>query len=377
VTATPEGATRQTPVVEVSVIVPTYNESRNIPILCGQIAQALAGRSYEIVLVDDDSPDQTWRVGEELSANHPIRVFRRIGKRGLSSAIVDGFTAAHGEALVVIDADLQHDASIIPRLVDGLAQCEVAVGTRYAGGGGTGTWGAGRLALSRSATWSVRRLLGVPTSDPMSGFFALRRDVFQRVAPLLRPRGYKILLEILHRARVTAVHEEPYVFANRQHGASKLDSGVLLDCAAALWELRLGDYIPLRFVKYCTIGTVGLGVQLVSLDLLRRIPALHSDDARAATAIAIAIAMLGNYVLNDIWTFRTLRHRTLGGWLEGLVRFALVCSTGALISWSVAQGMRLATGGVMNIYFSSLIGVAVATMWNYVLNRQFTWKGEG
>lgn len=360
----------------ISLIVPTYNESRNLPVLVERVAAALAGRDFEIIVVDDDSPDRTWEVAEGLAGRFPVRVFRRIGKRGLSSAVVDGFASARGEALAVIDADLQHDPAVLPRLIDGLARCEAAVGTRYAGSGSTGEWSGARLALSRSATWSVRRLLGVPTSDPMSGYFAIRRDLFQRIAPLLQPRGYKILLEVLHRGRVKEVHEEAYTFAGRLHGESKLGTGVLLDCAAALWELRFGHVMPLRFVKYCTVGLSGVGVQLLATHLLRTLPQLRTEDSRLATALAIAAAMLSNYVLDNLWTFRDLRHRT--GWavLGGAARFVAICSTGAAISWSVAQGARIATDGVMNIYFASLIGIAVATVWNYVLNRHFTWRGH-
>ncbi len=359
---------------DISVIIPTYNEAGNLPILVERLAAALADRSYELVVVDDDSPDGTWRIAEELATHYPLRVFRRTGKRGLSSAVVDGFAAAQGEALAVIDADLQHDPAILPRLVDGLARCEAAVGTRYAGSGSTGDWGGARLALSRSATWSVRSMLGVPTSDPMSGYFTIRRELFQRIAPLLQPRGYKILLEVLHRGKVAEVHEEAYTFSGRLHGESKLGAGVLLDCAAALWELRFGEFLPLRFVKYSMVGLSGVGVQLLATHGLRSLPSLRTDDSRLATAIAIAIAMASNYVLDNLWTFRDLRHRGAGAFVTGFIRFAIVCSVGATISWSIAQGARIATDGYMNIYFASLVGIAVATVWNYVLNRHFTWK---
>ncbi len=360
---------------QLSVIIPTFNEAGNLPILVERLAAILGEQDYELVVVDDNSPDGTWRIAEELSARYPVRVFRRVDRRGLSSAVVDGLTAARGHALVVIDADLQHDPAIIPALVAGLAEHEVAVGTRYAEGGSTGTWGGSRLALSRAMTWGVRKLLGVPTSDPMSGFFAIRRTSFQRIHPLLRPRGYKILLEILHRGHVASVHHEAYVFATRQHGESKLGPGVLVDCAAALWDMHLGEVLPLRFVKYCMIGSVGVAVQLIALDWLRMIPALRSNDAPAASALAIAVAIFTNYVLNDLWTFRGLRLRNFRGWWSGLLRFYLVCATGALISFSIGQGLVKVTDEHMNIYFASGFGVLVATVWNYVLNRRFTWKG--
>lgn len=363
------------PAPTVSLILPTYNEAANLPLAVERALSALRGRDAEIIVVDDDSPDGTWRVAEELAQRLPIRVFRRIGRRGLSSAVVEGFAAARGEALAVMDADLQHDASILPRLMDGLSEAEAAVATRYAGDGGTGAWGSARLALSRTATWSARRLLRVPTSDPMSGFFAIRRSLFQRVAPLLRPRGYKILLEILLRGGVERVHEVPYVFANRLHGTSKLRTAVLIDCAAAMWELRCGGVLPLRFVKYCLVGLSGVAVQLGATWLLRLIPELHTPDGRLATAVAIAIAMLSNYILDNLWTFRDLRHRSVRTFIAGALRFTAVCGTGAVISWSVAQAALSAGGDAIGLYPASLLGIVVATVWNYALNRQFTWRG--
>ncbi len=361
---------------DVSLIIPTYEESANLPILIERIATALAGRSYEVIVVDDDSPDGTWLVAEGLAAHHPVRVFRRLTKRGLSSAIADGFSLALGEALVVMDADLQHDPAILPRLVEGLGRHEVVVATRYRPDGGTGSWGGVRLLLSRCSTWMAHRALGAPTSDPMSGYFAIRRELFRRVGPLLKPRGYKILIDILHHGGVASVGEVPYTFSERTRGSSKVDARVLLECCAAMWELRCGRLMPLRFVKYCLVGVSGVFVQLLSLLALRQIPDLRTEDARLATALAIVIAMCSNYVLDNLWTFRDLRRRTTGGIVRGWLIFCLICGLGAAISWSVAQGVLLASDGAVDIYAAALIGIAAASIWNYVLNRHFTWTTE-
>jgi dolichol-phosphate mannosyltransferase len=364
----------QTPLA-VSVIIPTYNERDNLAVLIPRLAEALATYAHELIIVDDDSPDRTWERADELAATHPqVRCFRRIGKRGLASAVVDGFAMAGGRALVCIDADLQHDPGKVPLLVQALGQAEIAVATRYAGDGSTGDWSGRRRAMSRGATWLARTLLRLPTSDPMSGFFAIRHETFQRVAPSLDPRGYKILMELLARSRVRRVAEVPFVFGERAHGDSKLDGTVVQDYLAALWELRFGHWLPLRFVRYCLIGVSGIGIQMLAIHLLRMLPTLRTGDARLASALAIATAMLWNYILNNRWTFGDVRHRHAAAWLGGLARFALVCGIGAVISWSVAQGMRTATDGRMNIYFASLFGIAVATVWNYLINSRYTWK---
>ena len=363
--------------IAVSVVVPSYNERGNIRPLTEQLSAALAGISHEIIVVDDDSPDRTWEEVERVAQDFPaLHCFRRIGKRGLASAVVDGFAIARGESLVCIDADLQHDPSKVPLLVAALAGAPVAVATRYAGDGGVGEWNGVRLAMSRFATNAARWLLHVRTSDPMSGFFAVRRSEFQRVAGEMQPRGYKILLEILHRVRPDHVAEVAFTFADRLHGESKLTAAVIFDYLAALWDLRFGAILPVRFLKYCLVGLSGVGVQLLATHFLRRIPELKTEDSGVATALAILTAMISNYVFDNLWTFREVRHRNALAWLTGFARFAAVCGTGAVISWSVTFGVRHATDMRMNIYFGQLVGIAVATVWNYMLNRHFTWASR-
>ena len=357
-----------------SIIVPTFNERANMEPLVDRIAAAMGSAPFELIIVDDDSPDRTWEVVEALAVTRPwLRAYRRVGKRGLASAVIDGFSLARGANLICMDGDLQHDPQIIPQLLRALDEADVAVASRYTAGGTTGTWGGVRLWGSRLATSAAQRLLSVATTDPMSGFFALRRPVFIATASALKPRGFKILMALLHRAPTARVADVPFSFGIRVHGNSKLDSGVLLDYLAELWDLRFGERLSSTFVKYAMVGLSGVGVQLLALHLLRMIPALRTGESGWASALAILIAILWNYTFDNRWTFSAQRHRNLGPWLVGLSRFTLVCSTGAFISWSVGQGLRLVTHGMMNIYFASLFGIAVATVWNFTLNRRITW----
>ena len=220
-----------------SLVLPTYNEAQNIGPCVAAVSRVLEGREFEIIVSDDDSPDRTWEVAENL--RHPnVRVLRRTGVRGLSPAVVEGFEIARGELLGVMDADLQHDEAILPRMIDALAEHEFVFSTRYAGGGSTGKWSAARLFTSRTATWVTRAVLGVRLSDPMSGYFALRREVFERARPKLSPKGFKIALELYCLGRPLSSTEVPFTFRPRRAGQSKLSTRVVAESFKSLLELR-------------------------------------------------------------------------------------------------------------------------------------------
>lgn len=353
-----------------TVVVPTYNEAENLPLVVAAVRAALAGvPSWEIVVVDDDSPDRTWEVAERLGRDDGrVRVFRRLDRRGLSSAIVDGLSQGAGERLCVIDADLQHDVTKIPALLAALDQNDIAVATRYAEGGSTGEWSAKRRWMSRAATRACRILLGIRVSDPMSGFFAIRKESFDALAGRLDPRGYKILMELLHLNGPQRVAEVPYTFAPRRLGESKLGTGVAADYAWSLLELTTHRLLQARFVKYCLVGLSGVGVQLGALALL-----LHVLDKHAAQGVAIACAVLSNYLLNNRWTFRDRPHRTARERLRGVLTFGAVAAVGALINYSIIFTLNERLG--WGLYAANLAGIAVATLWNYVLNVSLTWGG--
>lgn len=234
---TPTTLPRRPPLV--SLVVPTYDERSNIEPLLDQVRAAMAGQPLEVIVVDDDSPDRTWEAVAEYGARHPeVRGIRRIGERGLSGAVLAGLDQAHGDLLAVMDADLSHDPRLLPRLVAAVrAGADVAVGSRRVPGGGAEPWPWHRRRASDAATLLARWWLRVALRDPMSGYFVLQRAAFTRVRPGLRPRGYKILLEIVCRLGPAELVELPYVFQDRRQGVSKVSARVAADYLVSLWTL--------------------------------------------------------------------------------------------------------------------------------------------
>lgn len=225
--------------MKLTIVSPTYNEADNLEPFVKELATVLQGSDYEIVIVDDDSPDLTWKRAEELGQGHPqVRSLRRIRNRGLSSAVIEGFSVASGEMIACMDADLQHDPSILPLMVRELEKgADFAVGSRYVNGGGTGEWSWYRCFSSWTATQLARLLLHVSLKDPMSGFFLMRRSDFSKVLDRLDARGFKILLEIVSRLQPERIAEVPYTFRARQIGHSKLSGLVIWQYLLQLWKL--------------------------------------------------------------------------------------------------------------------------------------------
>ncbi len=233
--------------VQLSVIAPTYNESENVVPLIMELQSVLRGIRYEIVICDDNSPDRTWARAEEISKGDPrVRVLRRTRDRGLARAVVDGFSLAQGKAVACIDADLQHDPAILPKMLQTLEEgADLVVGSRYVAGGGTANWNWRRRFTSWSATKMAEWLLGVKLRDPMSGYFLLRREDFLRVRQVLNPNGFKILLEVAARLKPSRVREIPYTFRLRAAGKSKLSSRVIFAYLGQLWRLyRASHALP-------------------------------------------------------------------------------------------------------------------------------------
>lgn len=354
---------------ELTVVVPTFNERSNIEPLVARLDRALAGLRWEAIFVDDDSADGTSSVLRTVGARDArIRCIRRVGRRGLAGACIEGMLAAQAPIVAVIDADLQHDESVLPamlRAVDGGA--DIVVGTRYAGGGEASAFSAARGAMSRAATVVSRLLLRVPSSDPMSGFFMVRREVVEAIAPKLSVQGFKILLDILSTVPPgLKVVEVPYSFGVRVAGDSKLDNRVLLDFLGLLVSKASGGAISMRFVSFVAVGGLGLIVHLLVLR-----PALQSGIGfpQAQTA-ATMVAMTFNFFLNNMLTYRD---RRLRGWrlVPGLLKFYLVCGIGAfanigLGSWVFLETSRWWVGG--------LAGSIVGAVWNYLSSTAVVWK---
>ncbi len=360
--------------VDVAVVVPTFNEAGNILVLLGRLHAVLDGqRRWEMIVVDDDSRDGTAGIVDRAAqSGEPVRCLRRIGRRGLSTAVIEGCLATSAPKIVVMDADLQHDEEAIPAMLDRLADpgCDLVVATRYAAGGSTGDWTRGREVTSRVATWLARLATPTVISDPMSGFFAIRRSVFLEAAPRLSGAGFKVLLDIAASSpRPLRVAEVPYVFRQRTSGASKLNATVVFDYLGMIAEKRSLGWIPARFALFGATGTLGVFVHMAALYLLDRVAGV--DFGRSLMG-AVLVAMTFNFVLNNEITYGD---RRLRGWAAagGLLRFYLVCGTGALSNIGVA-GFIFAHGS--GWFVSGLAGAFVAAVFNFTMSSRYVWHGR-
>jgi dolichol-phosphate mannosyltransferase len=354
-----------------SVIIPTYNEKVNITILIDRIGDVLSKNEipFEIIVVDDDSPDLTWQVVEELVLTKPhVRLYRRVNQRGLSSAVIQGLSQAKGDYMAVIDADLQHDETILPEMYRRCKENELVIGSRKVENGGIEDWSKKRQFVSWVAGTLAVWVLKVKVSDPMSGFFMLPRESFNRCVQHLNPKGFKILLEIIHKLQPKKVSEVGYVFKSRVHGESKLSTSVIFDYLISLYELKFGKVLPASFLQYCFVG--GLGV-LVNMGVFMLAFRLSEQTKELSILLGIFISMLFNFVLNDIWTFRKYKSSNFGQKLFKSLKFLTFCSIGALINYSVV--LFLDTRFTFLIEISVLLGIAVSTLWNYWSNKTFTW----
>lgn len=359
---------------ELAVIIPTFNERDNIAQVHAGMVQALAGLSWEAVFVDDDSPDGTATVVRELALRDArVRCLSRLGRRGLASACIEGALATSAPCLCFMDGDLQHDESIIPRMLDRLRtdDLDVVVATRYAESGSTGTLAPGRARLSRFATRISRALTRVPVSDPMSGFFLFRRAWFEHVMRRLSGRGFKILLDMLLSSQAPPRYAEvAYTMRARAHGASKLSMGVIWDFFMLLAHKLLGRMIPARFISFAAVGLSGLAVHMGVLWLVHRLLGVVFVLAQAAATV---VAMTGNFALNNLLTYRDRRLHGLQA-LRGLFSFYVACSLGALINVALAGW---AAGSGSPWWLAGLLGVLAGAVWNYASTAVFTWRDTG
>jgi dolichol-phosphate mannosyltransferase len=376
----PDGALRvqamrpQNP-VKLSLIIPTYNESRNVAELVRQIASVLdvcLPGAYEMIVVDDDSPDRTWAVAMDVADRYPaLRVIRRRGEKGLSTAVVRGWQAARGEVLGVIDADLQHPPEVLAKLWAAMARgADLAVASRHVGGGGVSDWSALRRALSRGA-----QLLGLcvlpgvvgRVADPMSGFFMVRRSAISDAE--LSPLGYKILIEVLGRGRIGRIAEVGYVFRERTAGESKVTARLYLQYLRHLLRLRLA-LLPPRFAKFAAVGLSGVAVDMAILWLLRGRMGLPLTISKL---IAAETAMASNFLWNDLWTFGDVARQQGYGMarLRRFLRFNAICAAGLALSVGLLE-MQVAIFG-LNPYLANGIAICVTTGWNFWMNKIFNW----
>lgn len=361
-------------VPELAIVVPTFKERDNVAELVRRIDLALPDVAWEVIFVDDDSPDGTADVVRALAATDPrVRCLHRIGRRGLSSACVEGMLASSAPFIAVMDADLQHDERILPRMLAALKHegCDIAVGSRYVEGGGLGEWDEGRAAISRFAT-RLSHLVVPPTlKDPMSGFFMLRREVLHGCVYNLSAVGFKILVDIFasSKARELRFKEIPYTFRNRIAGESKLDNQVAWDYGMLLLDKLVGHVVPARFVAFAFIGGLGVFVHMAVLATLFKGGFASFVNAQAT---ATMIAMVFNFAINNVITYRD---RQLSGlaWWWGLASFMLLCGVGAAANVGVANYLFNRDGGWL---LSALAGILVGAVWNYAVTSVYTW-GKG
>ncbi len=331
----------------------------------------MSGDSYELIVVDDNSPDGTSEIANGLSKQYPVRVITRIDERGLASAVVEGFKQARGGILGVIDADLQHPPEIVPELLKKVrGGAEVVIASRYVEGGGSEGWSVRRKIVSKGSKLLAQLLLpsirGI--KDPLSGFFLLRREVIDGVE--LSPTGYKILLEVLVKGKASKRAEVPYVFRVRERGKSNLSGGEGINYLKHLYCLaRLGG--PIRFIKFCLVGASGTLVYLGLLTLFTEVLGLFYI---ISAAISYETSIITNFVLNDIWTFRDRRSPGMGKYLYRGLKFNLVSLVGLGIHMAILWFFTEVVG--LFYLLSAIFAIAGAMLWNFFINTLWTWRAK-
>jgi len=356
---------------DLTVVVPTFNERDNVREVVDRLAALLDPLEWEVVFVDDNSPDGTADLVFDISRENPrVRGIRRVGRRGLSSACIEGICSSNAPYVAVMDADLQHDERILPKMYETIREggYDIVVGSRFTEGGSTGTMPGLRVKMSRLATWIGAKWLNVKTSDPMSGFFMLDREFFYNHVGNLSGKGFKILLDLFATAGPEATFAEvPYDMRARERGQSKLDTLVLWEYLMLLCEKSIGKFVPVRFIFFVAMGLLGGALHLAVLLTL-----FYRADATflAAQGSAIAVAMTANFFLNNVFTYQDRRLRG-ARMLRGLLVFYLTCLPGAIINLLVAsylfeQGVHVAAAG--------LLGAVVGAIWNYTLSSEYAWR---
>ncbi len=358
---------------DLAIVLPTFNESRNVTPIFDRLESALQGIRYEVIFVDDDSPDGTADVVRGLAAQHDnLRVLQRIGRRGLASACIEGILGAAAPVVAVMDADMQHDESILPEMLRRMREenLDLVVGSRNIAGGSMGEFTKSRVKLSQLG----RRLslMGAEhkLSDPMSGFFMVRVATFEQFAHRLSGIGFKILLDIVLSAGPgLRIAEVPYRFRLREHGESKLDLLVGLEYFELLVDKHLGGVVNVRFVLFAMVGALGVGVHLLILSALLRIAGLSFATGQAVTTF---IVMILNFVLNNSVTYRD---RRLKGWRfwRGLITFCLACGLGVAANVAIAsEAFRRGVPWVL----AAVTGLLFSSVWNYGITSMTTWRQE-
>lgn len=365
--------TKAHPAPELTVILPTFNERDNLPVMVERLGRALDGVDWEVLVVDDNSPDGTSAAARSIGEHdRRVRCIRRVGRRGLAGACIEGMLASQARYVAVMDADLQHDETQLTAMLEKLrgGDSDLVVASRYIDGKSEFGFSAARARASQWSSALARNLLKVELTDPMSGFFMIRREAVDAMAPDLSTQGFKILLDIAATGRgKLRITEIPYVFGARLHGESKLDARVALDFGQLLLAKLTNDAISFRFVMFCLVGLTGVGVHMLALTTLH---ALDISGFSTQQAIATVIAIAWNYVFNNAFTYRDQR---LTGWpfIRGLLEFQLICSIGAISNVGIAN-LIYSTDTIW--WIAGLGGAVMGAVWNYAVSAAFVWRGR-
>ena len=357
--------------IVLSVVIPTFNEAPNVRELVSRLDATLQGIAWEAIFVDDNSPDGTAAAAKALAAGDDrVRCIRRLGRRGLASACIEGIMSSAATYVVVIDADLQHDERILPRMLSLLESdsADIVIGSRYVPGGSADAFAASRASFSKLANRIAQMLLGVSVSDPMSGFFMMRRDRFEQVAVELSSIGFKILLDIMVTARGhLRVVEVPYEFRARLFGESKFDAQIGLEFLGLILAKLTRGVVDPRFISFALVGTVGLAVHLLALLAVLR---LGTQNFPIAQSIATLAALASNFLLNNMLTYRDRRLSGLN-LLWGFFGFCAIGAVGAVSNVGIASWLY-SEHSVW--WLAGAAGALMGALWNYSMSSQFVWR---
>jgi dolichol-phosphate mannosyltransferase len=360
------------PGVELSIVLPTFKERDNVAELVRRLGAALDGIAWEAIFVDDNSPDGTWQAAKAIAATDPrVRCLRRVGRRGLAGACIEGILSSSAPFVAVMDADLQHDERVLTQMLDKLrsGNFDLVAASRYVeGGSAEGLSNKTRGRLSSLATVLTAKLLSVPLSDPMSGFFMLRRDRFDAIADKLSPSGFKILLDVAATAGPSLrVAEQSFVFGKREQGESKFNIQIGLEFLGLLFAKLTGDLVEPRFIFFLLVGLIGLIVHLMTLKL-----ALLAgvQPFRSAQIVATVVALTSNFVLNNEITYRDRRLKGIA-MLRGFIVFCLFCSIGALTNVGIASWLY---SEEPVWWVAGAAGAVMGALWNYAMSSLFVWR---
>jgi dolichol-phosphate mannosyltransferase len=363
--------------IALSLVLPTYQEKHNIELIVEQLATKLdyfLPGAYELIVVDDDSPDLTWSIAAELTVKYPqLRVIRRVNERGLATAVIRGWQVARGRVLGVIDADLQHPPEVLGQMwaaVNHDHGADLAVASRNVEGGGVSEWSILRRILSRGA--QILGLIIFPEgvgriSDPMSGYFLVQREAIAN--KVLSPLGYKILVEVVGRGQIDKIAEVGYEFQERQSGDSKVTGQQYIEYIRHLLRLRLSH--SRRLLLFLTVGLSGVFVDMAMLYLLRENHYLPLEYSKVLSA---EVAIINNFMWNDRWTFGDVSIQQKGRKrkLRRFIKFNLVCLIGVILSVLILK--LLVWSGVKNEYGANFMAIVCVTIWNYWINVKLSWR---